>query len=298
MKLIAIYPNGNYRVSIFDDGTKIRQTINEDDTKFISDFPESIDLKITNQCDMMCPMCHENSVIDGKHGDIYTEFLKSLPPYTEVAIGGGNPLSHPKLVELLKMFKENHVIANMTINQVHFSRYEDVIKMLLDKKLIHGLGISYSKYDDHFIKTIQKYNNVILHIIAGYHDPYTISNLYDKDLKILILGYKIFRRGKDLYDNLDNKIRILYNIDRLAKDMPEIVSKFQVVSFDNLAIKQLKLKDKLKPEFWETFYQGDDGSHTMYVDLVEQKFAKNSTSNIRFPIMSNITDMFNVIKNN
>ena len=47
--LIGEYINGNYTVKIYEDGTKIRET-KEDE--FISSFPESIDLKITNRCNM------------------------------------------------------------------------------------------------------------------------------------------------------------------------------------------------------------------------------------------------------
>lgn len=296
MKLIAIYTNGNYRVSLYDDGTKVRETIDENDTEFISEFPESIDLKITNQCDLNCPMCHEDSCIDGKHGNINEEFLKTIPAYTEVAIGGGNPLAHPNLIQLLELFKKNEVIANMTINQKHFMKYPEVIETLLNKKLIHGLGISFTHYDEKFINKIQKYDNIVLHIIAGLQDPFTLRSLYKKNLKLLILGYKVFRRGKALYDDFDNQIKILYNIDRMAKDLPEIFNNFKVVSFDNLAIKQLKLKDKLVEEAWNEFYQGDDGSHTFYVDLVNREFARNSTSLQRFPISDDITDMFKRIK--
>ena len=34
----------------------------------------------------------------------------------------------------------------------------------------------------------------------------------------------------------------------------------------------------------------------MYVDLVKQEFAKTSTSTERYPLLSNIDDMFKIIK--
>lgn len=43
--LLSKYNNGNYTVEIYNDGTKIRETKEED---FIASFPENIDLKITN----------------------------------------------------------------------------------------------------------------------------------------------------------------------------------------------------------------------------------------------------------
>lgn len=49
------YKNGNYMVSInLKDGTKIRAN-NLD--HFTPDFPESMDLKITDYCDMGCVFC-------------------------------------------------------------------------------------------------------------------------------------------------------------------------------------------------------------------------------------------------
>ena len=50
------------------------------------------------------------------------------------------------------------------------------------------------------------------------------------------------------------------------------------------------------PQQWNKFYQGDDGTHTMYVDLVKKQFAKTSTSTERYPLLSNIDDMFKIIK--
>ena len=118
--LIGDYNNGNYNIRIYDDGTKIKETLNPDDNEFNANFSESIDLKITNKCDMRCPMCHENSTIDGLHGNLNAFFINTLHPYTEVAIGGGNPLEHPDLKRFLIKLKKKNVIANMTINQIHF----------------------------------------------------------------------------------------------------------------------------------------------------------------------------------
>lgn len=57
MALIGRYRNGNYDVLIFEDGTKVRKN---DLDFFEAESPESMDIKITNQCDMGCPMCHED----------------------------------------------------------------------------------------------------------------------------------------------------------------------------------------------------------------------------------------------
>lgn len=290
MKLLNTYKNGNYKVVLFDDGTKIRQT-NED--KFISSFPECIDLKITNKCDMGCKYCHEDSTITGEHGDILdAEFINTLKPYTELALGGGNVLCHPNLIEFLTILKAKNIIANITINQVHFSVYKELIQYILDNELIKGLGISLTKSpDEEFISEIKKYSNIVIHVINGVVQLADLRKLYNQGFKLLILGYKQFRRGEDYFssDVIINKQIIYHNIEEINKG-------FKVVSFDNLAIKQLNLRRLFSDEEWQEFYMGDDGQFTMYIDLVKRHFAKNSISVNRYDLLDNIENMFQKVK--
>ena len=77
-----------------------------------------------------------------------------------------------------------------------------------------------------------------------------------------------------------------------------MLSCFDIVSFDNLALEQLNVKRLLSSEEWNNFYMGDDGKFTFYIDLVKGEFAKNSLSQERFPIEDkSIDEMFNIIKN-
>ena len=64
--MIAKYQNGNCTVTLEDDGTKIR----EYDGIPVPLFPESVDLKITDYCDLNCSYCHENSNTKGKHASV------------------------------------------------------------------------------------------------------------------------------------------------------------------------------------------------------------------------------------
>ena len=97
--LLKKYQNGNYNINIFDDGTKIREYENS----LIPEYPESIDVKITDYCNANCQFCHEQSTINGKEGDLNfgLKLLSDLPTGTELAIGGGNPFSHLSLFEFL-----------------------------------------------------------------------------------------------------------------------------------------------------------------------------------------------------
>lgn len=294
MKLLGKYKNGNYTVMLFSDGTKIRENALD---HFRADFPESMDLKITNKCDMGCNMCHENSTKDGLHGDIMNlEFIDRLHPFTELAIGGGNPLEHPDLTSFLEKCKKLKLIPSMTINQTHLQKNLDFVKHLVDNKLIYGLGISVMHIDDKFIEQVKQFPNAVIHIIAGLINIEDLKKLSGNNFKILILGYKVFRRGADLYKKLSDEIEAKISI--LKNNLINILDEnwFDVVSFDNLAIKQLCVKDILSTKEWNEFYMGDDGAATMYADLVEKKFARSSTAIDRYDLMSDIKDMFNVVR--
>ena len=289
MRLLGEYQNGNYTVKIYNDGTKIRET---NDDVFVASFPECIDLKITNNCDMGCPYCHEDSKLDGKHGDILnTKIIDTIRPFTELAIGGGNPLSHPDLILFLKTLKSKNIIANMTVNQNHFVSHQDLIRYLVKNDLIKGLGVSLVEVNNEFINTITQYPNAVIHIINGITTLNDFRRLYNHNLKILILGYKEIRRGKEYYSP---KVEVTKN--DIYKNINEIINGFKVVSFDNLAIKQLDLKRIFTQKDWDEFYMGDDGQYTMYIDLVEEEYALSSTSTQRFKLMDGVVDMFKVVK--
>lgn len=295
MGLLGRYKNGNFVTTILSDGTKIRET---KDDEFIPSFAENMDIKICNYCDMGCKFCHEGSTINGKFGNILNEkFIDTLHPYQEVAIGGGDATSHPDLIPFLKKLKEQKVIANMTVNQIHFEKKHELIKRLVDEKLIYGLGVSLVNPTKHFIELIKQYPNAVIHVINGVLKPSDIKVLENNDLKMLILGYKHLRRGNEYFETEQNDIETKQQW--LYENLEDIIQKFKVVSFDNLAIEQLNVKRLLTQEEWDEFYMGDDGKVTYYVDMVERKFAQSSTAPFdkRYDLLDSVDDMFHVITN-
>lgn len=293
MGLLGRYKNGNFMTTILSDGTLIRET---EDDEFKPAFASNMDIKICNHCDIGCPMCHEGSTVNGKFGDILNEkFIDTLHPYQEVAIGGGDATSHPDLIPFLKKLKTQKVIANMTVNQIHFEKKQELIKKLVDEKLIYGLGVSLVNPTKHFIELIKQYPNAVIHVINGVLKPSDIKALENNDLKMLILGYKHLRRGNDYFKEEQNDIEIKQQW--LYENLEDIIQKFKVVSFDNLAIDQLDVKRLLTHEEWDEFYMGDDGKITYYIDMIERKFAQSSTAAFdkRYDLLDSVDDMFKVI---
>lgn len=293
MNLLGIYKNGNFTTKIFSDGTKIRET---EDDEFIPDFAENMDIKISNYCDMGCKFCHEGSTKNGKHGDILNQkFIETLHPYQEVALGGGDATSHPDLIPFLHKLKDRKVIVNMTVNQRHFEQKQELIKKLVDEKLIYGLGVSLVNPTDEFISLIQQYPNAVIHVINGVPKPSDIATLSNKNLKMLILGYKQLRRGSEWYSEDHENISIKQMW--LKENLGAIINNFKVVSFDNLAIEQLEIQRLMSQEEWDEFYMGDDGSMTYYIDMVEQKYARSSTADFdkRYDLLDSVDEMFKKI---
>lgn len=293
-KILGKYKNGNVNVILLEDGTKIRMTKDEE---FNPVFPENFDYKITNMCPYGCKFCHEDSTITGLHGDImHDEFIDTLHAGTECAIGGGAITTHPDLVPFLKKLKSLGVVANATVNQKELEDNYEFITKLLDEKLIYGLGISYNHPDPTLNEFVKKYPNTVLHLIAGIHTVDDFEKLACRGFKILILGYKNLRRGNSNFikhcDEIQKQINWLKNtITKYAND-----GSFKTISFDNLALEQLDIKNQISKEMWDKYYQGEDGSQTMFIDSVKKEFARMSTSLERFPIENNIIDMFNKIR--
>ena len=293
MNLLGIYKNGNFTTKIFSDGTKVRET---EDDEFVAAFAENMDIKISNYCDMGCKFCHEGSTKNGKHGDILNDkFIETLHPYQEVALGGGDATSHPDLIPFLQKLKDRKVIVNMTVNQKHFEQKQDLIRRLVDEKLIYGIGVSLVNPTDEFISLVKQYPNAVIHVINGVLRPSDVEALSDNNLKMLILGYKQLRRGNEWYneDHENIVVKQMWLKDNLA----EIINHFKVVSFDNLAIEQLEVQRLMSKEEWDEFYMGDDGTMTYYIDMVERKFARSSTADFdkRYDLLDSVDEMFQKI---
>lgn len=291
MEKLAHYKNGNTQVTIYTDGSKTREF--EDQAHV--EFPESIDVKITNYCDMGCSYCHESSTVKGLHGDLdeLMNVLEELPPGVELAIGGGNPLSHPKLIDFLAKLKLKGIIANITVNQGHLLAYQETVRMLLEKELVQGMGISITSENFKYIKPLMEISqNIVFHVIAGVNNISILDKLMNIGgyCKVLILGYKMFGRGLVHFNSA-----VPVGVKQWKQKLRKYVSKC-TLSFDNLAIEQLDVKQLFTQEGWAKFYMGDDFQFTMYIDAVEKQYAPTSRTSSEERISFNELSLVNYFK--
>lgn len=299
MKKIANYKNGCVDVTIYDDGTKIREW---DDEKYgiepELEFPESADIKVTNFCDAGCFMCHEQSGLQGKHGNLekLSDMIErsNLPEGIEFAIGGGNPLTTPGIEKFLEIEKSRNHIINVTMNYNHISpngKYRQQTIDYLKRGLIKGLGVSVMDYNlENFLndKELQDVSsNIVIHIIEGINSFYNVKeklfNCNWKHPKVLILGKKNFGRYGMLSEDkkaIDDKQTAIWR-----ENILDFLKEFNgVTSFDNLALERLDVLSKLPKEVVDTQWFGEEGTHTMYLDFVKEEYGRQSTSKDRKPI--------------
>ncbi len=330
MSIIKHYINGNYSVKIHDDGSKIR----EYDDFIIPNpiYPETIDVKITDYCNAACPHCFESSTVAGIHASVddMRKLIKQLPLGIEIAFGGGNVLSYPNFEHLLYLARGRGVISNITVNSFHIAptriieafrkvanleiskeRQVDAemdfygpynLKDWQEKKLLHGIGISYNKayFDDFLANKDEKFGypkdpydlkNVVIHVIVGVDSLENVARLVKQGHKILILGYKNYGRGIKFNDEMQSEIkRWRYWVGTLLNKNKSIIS------FDNLAIDQLEIKKLLTEEDWNKFYMGNDGSFSMYIDATKMEFAKTSISPRHKIGDLTLEDMFYIVR--
>jgi len=309
MSIIAEYTNGNTEVKLYNDGTKIRVT--NGDTAILT-HPESMDVKITDYCNLGCSFCHESSTEKGKHADLgrLLDVLSELPPGVELAIGGGNPLDHPSLIPFLEKLNEKGYIPNITINAFHACTYPDLVRELTERCLVYGIGISMTSISPSAIQEVSnnlpKTSNVVFHVINGLTpidiclpELNRLTRLVGlEETKVLILGYKTFGRGVQFADK-KGPFLVAEHYDWYTKIGKYLRQEGFVFSFDNLALEQLNIKRFFDAKTWSRCFMGNDGKYTMYIDAVKQQYAKSSTSVDRVNFNdTTLTDFFKSLNEN
>jgi len=301
----SIYLNGNYLVkhssysNAFYGLSKRALRIGEE---LRSEFPDSIDLKISNRCSHECPFCHESSTKEGKVLNLNKtkEILSQLPiKPIEIAVGGGNVLECLYETEdILDWLSERGYKTRITITlgdlmSTGDSALDDRISRLLIDK-VEGIGVSISslsgiklkKTSEDYFKSSLLYHTdlgknlgcygpqVVYHVIAGITPINDIKWIIENTKgSVLVLGYKQWGRA------LKNKLPDFTDLKHYLKNLIKSTTiDFNSLGFDNLAIEQLGIKEMIDKDKWGKIYLGEEGTCSMYIDAVNGEFARTSRS--------------------
>lgn len=270
------YSNGNASITIENDGSRL---IEYENTLFL-DYPLNIDIRVSNQCSFglnpttgksFCTYCHESATTDGSECDYdaLKNKLFGLPAGIELAIGSNQITTQLKV--FLYWSKEQGYINNLTINQGHLHRDFEHLNELLNQSVISGLGVSYrNELKWNVLNSLLAYKNTVFHVIAGIDSINDVIELRKKGVKkVLVLGEKDFGFNKGNVDLTTRKHKEWFWW------VHKLFSIFDVVSFDNLALEQLRIKRFFTQENWEVFNQGE---HSFFMDSVNGFYYPSSRS--------------------
>lgn len=301
-----LYTNGNYFVR--SDGQTMIKRAKRVGEELISEFPDSIDLKITEKCSFGCKFCHESSTPKGKSFDLgkTVSILSQLPPVPlEIAIGGGDVLDAPNADRLIEWLNYRGHKTRITINVRDLLERRTETEALF--RLADAVGISidslsalgelkndtfskrgsirltlFGKDDISIIHDPNVPDHVVLHIIAGIFPVEELETLFEvSEYPVLVLGYKQWGRAENtsLPPELPKFAETLKSLMRKMECLNyEEYFDLRTIGFDNLAIDQLGIRDMYTEKQWNKLYMGDEGTHSMYIDAVKGQFAMTSRS--------------------
>lgn len=271
---------------------RIRFATSEDE--IVPEYPELIDLRITNKCDNGCPFCFMDSDMQGKHADInflVYQVINAMgePEVTkrnrcEFSIGGGSVILYPELETLLKAIHQKGHIANVTIN------IKDCEKIMNDNNLarifkyyVDGIGVSVFSVDD--VKTLSKFDQFFNNNMSAYQDEYKyiVAHLIPE-----LIGVKTTKDiQKAVYDDKDLCCHFLYlGYKTNGRGSNVEVKEFTRDELDDLFDKAYAHIDTtFANRYWwyikDNFSTGqtitlNEGEFSMYVDGVEKNAYKSS----------------------
>ncbi|MPM03409.1 hypothetical protein SDC9_49676 [bioreactor metagenome] len=195
------------------------KTLNEN--PYFAPIPELADISISNHCSKGCSFCYRNSKPDNSFmsTEDYELIMKNLKhsqsgSVFQVALGGGEPLEHPNIVDILDITRSYDVVPNFTTNGIFLT------KKIADniKGKVGAVAVSLTNFDDysesniellinseirtniHFVVDNQNIKDAIKILIGNY------NHLLQNINAIVFLTYKPAGRGETslvLQDNAD-----------------------------------------------------------------------------------------------
>lgn len=165
-------------------------------------YPKSVHLYITNECNLNCEKCHYRSADDSKQELTQKEIINLFREWkryglTSIAIGGGEPLLHPNIIEIVSQGRQmgyfmavttnGTILKNIKPNRVHIS-YDEIHPTWKNEKLIQK-AIEY--YKERGCKV------GINHIVTSLGNIEYIENTFNNVDNLLLIREKPESRFED-----------------------------------------------------------------------------------------------------
>lgn len=234
--------------------------------------PELMDIKITDKCSFGCDFCYQGSTQEGRHASRQSleravDVLREMQ-VMEVAIGGGEPLEHPLIKDFTQMLWEAGIVANVTTrHKMQGSRWERRERL----PHVHKFGQSIMK-----AKEVQTFSGVCYHVVLGTLPMSEVYNILMKSEATLLLDFKTTGRGAPgpVYD-YSNWLEVVRAVKHIRTTDDELRHNDWQVGIDTPLAKKFEA-DLKAMGVSDLLYETEEGKHSAYWDLVEDKFGPDS----------------------
>lgn len=281
-----------------------------------ADFPELVDLKISDYCDLGCSFCYQNSTRRGKHGDLQVikDIISKLGHLGtfEIAIGGGEPLQYPHLEEVLRHARACGVTANFTTKD-----YKALAQNIELAHLVGGIALSVSTIEDVYeaakclsMVSPSEVSRLSFQIPVGAQTYEQFVELIEaintySIRRITLLGYKMVGRGTaSKYHSFEDKLGGVffkqepYRWDETRFYTAAVYPNLSVGIDTQLAQVAPSFIANLPSQVVDKVVMYKEGLHSCYIDAVKQQIAPSSycSTELYQPlIIDQIGDIFNEI---
>ncbi|MFW6002140.1 MAG: radical SAM protein [archaeon] len=284
-------------------GTKIKFTFNDNAEEHIkSEKPELVDLKITDYCGKGCNYCYQDSTVKGKHADIQKIIdiilnLNNNGNVLEIALGGGEPFSHPNFWDIAKYISSLDINLGVSTRDISwafelkklfetdkhefYNRVNSLTSVAFSIDNKEDIQISYYPLSDVLNKRMPFYFNNMIYFqyvlgsnsIEDFEEIIKeIKNINNDPLDrndckavLTLLGWKHTGRGtKGPKYNNDDWVDLIQKYRPSHVGIDTCVSKYY----------EEEIRDKI-PNVNLLMYT-EEGKHSMYIDAVEDLMGPSS----------------------
>ena len=289
-----------------NNGTKVRFSFLDHPKDAPPRRPELVDLKITDFCPHHCSFCYQDSSSSGRwaeYSDLYNIicFLKDLEVF-EIAIGGGEPTTHPEFLELLQEVRKAGMVPNFTTRSLDWLRNGRIWPRAIDLcgqfaysvncrqdvqdllKLLQENGINAKKCSINVpLGTVSRADFVAI-LDALVLEPELEAALGGR-LSLTLLGFKPLGRGSSF-----KKIPYEWWLEEIKKAKERHGDWHLQVGIDtHLAAESASLLKGEKVS--ELLYRTKEGFASCYIDAVNKTLARSSYEGRPRPLWRTAADV-------
>lgn len=243
--------------------------------------PSLLDIFITWNCDLKCSYCYTDSKSTDPHASM--ENIQALAEalgkeqMPEIALGGGDPLTHPNFMEILNTFRKNVMIVNFTTRKTDWLTDPKLVSEILNGNTHVAFSIDSATHLNKILGQIIKAEGILNRKIkevkfqivpaamskAEFSEIMKVIRSNYLSNRTLLLGFKSTGRGEQ-FKPFD------YDWIEVLKD-----NKIYGIGVDTSLAKQNKERFE-ELEIHPSLYETEEGLQSAFIDAVNMEIAKSS----------------------